>query len=480
MASITKRATILIFCRVLNNAVMLLSPVFLTRLFNVQAYGQYQEFIVYGMLISGLIEFTINTNLIYFIPKHPDRERQGATHTALLIFAASCLGIVVVYVLRGLILAKTSYNFTAPLLAFIFFYLNCDFFESYLLGKKRTDYVLYYSTGRVVVRTAALIASAWLSRDVMTVIWTLVAVEIVKCLFVLTALRNVFTKRLDRGLFREQLRYIVPLGSSVVISQVNSQLANLFVSIKMGVERLAVYANGNRQIPIMDIIRRSVMDVLFPEMTQIGEAERLQLWRRANVVFCALVFPVYAVFFCYAHAFIETLFTAKYLAAVPLFRIYLTLMVIQCFDMGTPLRAINQNKYYIFGSILDLSVNVGMLVVLLRPLGFVTPAVSFILGETVMAVYLGSRILHFYRISLSQLFLWRKIITVIWCAVVALPALLVGIWIDLNPVVRAVSFSTLYLVAYYVAIRRFKIAEVELLAEKLSNRLRDVRARIGQ
>jgi O-antigen/teichoic acid export membrane protein len=458
---------------------MLLSPIFLVRLFNVKAYGQYQEFIIYSMLVSGLIEFTVNTNLIYFIPKHPERERQSVTHTALLICAASCLGIIVVYLLQGLILAKTSFNFTAPLLAFIFFYLNCDFFESYLLGKKRTDYVLYYSTGRIAVRTVALIASAWLSRDVMTVIWTLVAVELVKCSFVLTALRKVFTKHLDRVLLREQLTYIVPLGSSVVISQVNSQLANLFISIRMGVERLAVYANGNRQIPIMDVVRRSVMDVLFPEMAQIGEVERLRLWRSANVVFCALVFPVYAVFLCYAHTFIVTIFTPQYVAAVPIFRIYLTLMVIQCFDMGTPLRAINQNKYYIFGSILDLSVNVGLLVLLLRPLGFVTPAVSFILGETVMAVYLGSRILHFYRISLGQLFLWKKIVTVIWCTVVALPALLAGIWIDLNPVVRAVSFSLLYLAAYYIAMRRFKIDEVELLVHKLKDRVRNMRARIG-
>jgi O-antigen/teichoic acid export membrane protein len=330
------------------------------------------------------------------------------------------------------------------------------------------------------VRTTALIVSAYISRDVMTVIRTLIVVEFVKCLFVFAMLRGVWTRRLDRALLREQLRFIVPLGSAVVLGLVNHQFANLFISIKMGVERLALYRIGGQQIPVMGIVRSSVMDVLFPEMAQIGDAERLHLWRRANVIFCFVVFPVYAVFFCYAHIFIETLFTAEFIAAVPLFRIYLTLMVIQSFEMGTPLRAINQNKYFIFGSVLGLSINIGLILLLFRPIGFIAPALSFIVAELATTAYLANRILHFYRIPLRGLFLWKRIFTILCCAALALPALVAGLWIDLDPVVRAVSFSILYLVVYYIAIRRFRIAEVELLVDKLGSRWRDMRASIGK
>jgi len=480
MASLTKRATVLIFCRVMNYGVMLLSPIFLVRIFNKYMVGQYNEFILYATLIGGVIEFTINTNLIYFIPKYPDRERQSVTHTAFLVFIASSVGLIAVYILRGLIFAKISFDFVVPVIVYVLFLLNFEFFENYWLGKKRTDYVLYYSSGRVVVRTAALIISAYISRDVMTVIRTLIAVECVKCLFVFTMLRGVLTRRLDRALLREQLKFILPLGSASVLALVNNQLAYLVIKIKMGVESLAIYTIGGKQIPIINIVRSSVMDVLFPEMAQIGDAERLQLWRRANVIFCAMVLPVYAVFFCYARTFIETLFTADYLAAAPLFRIYLTLMVIQCFEMGTPLRAINQNKYFIFGSVLDLSINVGFILLLYRPMGFITPALAFVLAELTTAAYLGSRILHFYRIPLRSLFLWRKIFTILCCAVLPLPVLVAGMWVNLDPVVRAVSFSILYLVVYYVAMRRLKIDEVELLVDKLESRLRDARARIGE
>ncbi len=365
----------------MNFGVMLLSPIFLVRIFDIRAVGQYGEFILFATVIAGLIDFSISSNLIYFIPKYPDRERQSVTHTTLLILTTSAVGLVVVYFCRGLILARTHYDFILPLILYLLFAVNFEFFESYWLGKKRTDIVLYYSTGRVIVRTTALLISAYVSRDVMTVIRTLIVVEFVKCLFVFAMLRGVLTKRVERGLLREQLRFIVPLGSAVVLGLVNHQIANLFISIKLGVERLALYRIGGQQIPVMGIVRSSVMDVLFPEMAQIGDTERLHLWRRANVVFCFIVFPVYAVFFCYAHIFIEKLFTADYLAAVPLFRIYLTLMVIQSFEMGTPLRAINQNKYFIFGSVLGLSINIGLILLLFRPVGFMAPALSFIVAE---------------------------------------------------------------------------------------------------
>lgn len=479
MPSITKRAIILILCRVLNYGIMLLSPILLTRIFDMRAYGQYREFITYAALITGLIDFSINTNLIYFIAKYPDRERQSVTNTAFLILIASVAGAVALYLLRGIVLAKASYDFSEPLIAYILVFLNFEYFDSYLLGKKRTDYILYFSSSRIIVRTAALIVSAFLSRDVMTVIWTMVAVELAKCCFVFSVLRKILMRCFDRSLLREQIRFIIPLGSAVVLNLTNAQLANLYISIKAGVERLALYTIGGQQIPVIDIVRASVMDVLFPEMAQTGDQERLHLWRRANVMLCVVVFPVYAIFFVYANAYIGTLFRPIYVAAVPLFRIYLTLMLIRCFEMGTPIRAINKNNYFIFGTALNLSINLGLILLLYRRVGFIMPALAFIIAEGVTTAYLAGRILHCYKISLRALFLWKKVFSILWCTVLTSPVLVIGIWIDLHPIIRAVSFSVLYLIFYYVAIRRLRIEEVELLAEKLLSRMRGMRRAIA-
>jgi hypothetical protein len=122
--------------------------------------------------------------------------------------------------------------------------------------------------------------------------------------------------------------------------------------------------------------------------------------------------------------------------------------------------------------VLSLAANIGLLLMLFRQVGFILPALAFVLGESIKNVYLGSRILHFYRIKLGGLFLWRKIMMITCCAALAIPALIISTWIDMNAVAKAMSFSTLYLVAYYVVLRRFRLDEVELIVEKVRKRFR--------
>lgn len=472
MSSITKRAFILVLCRMMNYGVMLLSPMFLVRIFDMRSYGMYREFVVYAMLLAGLIGFGINTNLLYFIPKYPGRERRLVSHSALLVLGATILGLVLLFALRGVIVARTSFNFVIPLMIYIALFINLDFFESYWLGRKRTDYVLYFSSARVTVRTVAVVAAAWITRDVDAVIRVMIAVELAKCLLVAWLFRGFFEPGIERSLMREQLRFIVPLGSSAAISLVNTQLANLFISLRMGVERLALYTIGGQQIPVINIVRSSVMDVLFPEMTQTDEAGRLGLWRRANVVFVFMVAPVYAVFFTFADTFISSLYTSQYLAAVPLFRIYLTIMVLQCFEMGTPLRAMNENKYFILGSVITLGVNIGLIAALFPSVGFVAPAAAYVAGEITAGVYLAWTILRLYRIGVARIFSWRKLGRIALAAILTLPILMTGKLLRIQPDVQAVVFSCLYAVVYFFVIRQFRIEEVEILVEKVRGRLR--------
>ncbi len=456
----------------MNYGVLILSPIFLVRIFDMRSYGQYREFVIYAMLLSGLIGFGVNTNLLYFIPKHPGKERQSVTNTTLLILIASFIGIAAILLLRDVVRNRTSYDFVGPLVAYIFFFINLDFYEHYWLGKKRTDYVLYYSTARIAVRTLAVIVVAYVTRDVSCVLWAMIAVEACKCILMLILFRRSFARGINVPLLREQLRFIVPLGSAAVITLINGQLANFTISIKMGVERLALYSVGSHQIPVINIVRSSVMDVLFPEMTQTDDAGRLNLWRRANVMFCFLIFPVYVVFFIFARTFIEILFTARYLEAVPLFRIYLSIILLQCFEMGTPLRAINRNAYFIVGSMITLAVNIGFILAFFGAFGFLTPGFAYILGEASAILYIGWMILRLYRLEFRALFFWRKIIRIVAACAIPMPVLFAGQLVRVGAIVEAVVPAIAYLAIYFVVIRAFRMEEVELLVGKVRKLLR--------
>jgi O-antigen/teichoic acid export membrane protein len=466
MASLTKRTTTLIVCRTLNYGVQFLSPVFLTRILDPHAFGQYREFILYAMMSAVFVAFSIPTNLIYFIPKRPEKEREAVSNSAFFLLVTSLAGIIAIFLARDLIRLKTHYDFVVPLMLYVFLFVNLDFFESYCLGKRRTLAVLFYSTTCMVARIVSVIVAAYISHDIMFILKVMIAVEAAKCAFLAFFFRRHFTRRLDVALMKEQLRFVVPLGSSAVIGYGNSELAKVVISLTMGVERLALYVIGSYQVPIVGIIRSSVIDALFPEMTISSESGRLRLWQRANVVFCFMIFPVFAVFMYHARTFIGTLFPDKYISATPLFRIYLAMMILQCFEMGTPLRTANQNRAFILGSMISLAVDIGFILAFFRILGFIAPAIAVVLGEMSILLYLGRKVMKIYSVEVVGLLMWRKVFSVVAACVAASPALFLGELFALNAVVRAVVFSCLYLAAYLLVVRRFRVEEIELVVGK--------------
>lgn len=468
MSSLTRRTLILVICRVLNYGVMLLSPIVMVRLFDPTSYGQYREFVLYSTLISGVAFFSVMSSPIYFIPKYPDRERQTVTQTALMLLVLGTLAAGATWLFGDLIRAHTSRDFIVPLVVQVFLMINLEYFESYMLGRKRTDIVLYFSTTRAALHLAVITAVAWITGDVMKVVWALVLVEGAKCAFTLAATAPLFTRRLDGDLLRRQLRYILPLGTATGLARMNIQLSKVVISARMGAESLAIYTIGSYQVPVIHIVRSSIMDVLFPEMAQVGDAGRITLWKRATVVFCFLAFPAFGVFFWHARTLIELLFTAEYLDAVPLFRVYLALMILQCFEMSSPLRAINRNVYFILGSLLSLTGNLGLILALFGSIGILAPAVAYIIGETVFLVYLASRVMAIYRIGIANLVMWRKIFLIILACAVCLPLLYIGGFAPMPPALRAIASSLLYLAAYLAVARRLRIEEIDLLFSKLT------------
>ena len=111
----------------------------------------------------------------------------------------------------------------------------------------------------------------------------------------------------------------------------------------------------------------------------------------------------------YADIVIITMFTDKYSAAIPLFRIYLILVLRKCFEMSMPIRAINRNKFFVFANLLYLSVNLLFIYILYNTVGFLGPAIAAVISEIIQSLYLGHKILSIYEIKIKDLLAWEKI-----------------------------------------------------------------------
>ncbi len=462
----------------MNYSIMLLSPIFLVRILDMQTYGQYREFVLYAMLFAQFIGFSINSNLLYFIPKVPEKERECVTQTALLRFSVLVLGLLIIISCKSLILAKTSYDFTGLLILYLLFFLNLDFWESYWLGKKRADNVLYYSSLRTFVRMAVIIATAYITRDVNMVIRSMVAVEVVRFAFVLLFFTHIkgFSKKLDFGLIKDQLIFVIPLGIASTIIYFNTKVSHLFISINLGVTFLALYTIGSYQVPILNIIRSSVGDVIFPEIVQRNTQDPLQgleLWKKANVIFCCMIFPIFVILFFYADVFIKTLFTNAYIEATPIFKIYLFYMVRQCFEMSIPLRSINKNKYFILTNSFATAINLILMFTLFKLMGFLGPALAFIVSDLAQALYLARLILRFYKIRVQDLFMWKKVFKIAAVALICLPILFSGQFLHTNDIFRAFAVSVCYLAIYVFAIYFLRFEEIDIIVSRRKEKIQN-------
>ncbi len=382
------------------------------------------------------------------------------------------LGIIIVYIFRVNFQSLTTYNFIFLLIIYIFICQYLDLIETYWLGKKRTDLVLYWSTSNVVIRTGSIILVAYLTKDVISIIYVFILHEFAKSSFTFLYLKKkkLLQFRFNKVLAKEQLVYIIPLGLSIVIFNFDNDISKVIISANLGASALAIYAIGSQNIPLINIIVSSVTNAIFPEMAEKASTnplESLSLWNKSNLLYLFLMLPIFFIFFYYAEEFITTLFTAQYIDAVVLFRIYLLVMIRKCFEMSTPLRAMNKNKYFIIGNLISLVVNIVMLFILFKLLGFIGPAIAYVLTEFSSLIYLSIKIVSTYNIKFSEMLLWKKTGIIFLVGTGCLPILFAGNLLTINPIAVAIIFSIVYSGIYLLIIRKLKIKEVDIFMNKI-------------
>lgn len=458
MPSLFKRSLVLSFSRLSNQAILLLSPVLLVRIISVREYGSYREFVLYSALICSVMTFGAAHSLPYFIPKYPEREKVWVTQVTLFILAASLVAIVGVWVVGDVIRSNTSFDFVATLQLYIFFFMNLDFVELYWLAKKRTDYVLYYSSGRLLARIVVLLWAAIATRNARSIVEALVVLEVLRFTLVFAfSIRNrVFTTGINRSDMVYQLSYFVPLGLGGVIEMLNRRMGQLFISTSVGIEALAMYFVGWFAVPIVNVFRGAIADVIFPEIMELKSAnakDALPLWQQATVWYCVLLFPITVLFAYYSDAIVIILFTEEYGASSRIFTVFSAMLVIACFDFHLPLRVRNANRFFVTANIVALLGNVMLIFPLYQLLGLIGPAIALVGSQMMMTMYLAYRVCLVYDIRVSNMLEWRKIAKIFFACVLCTPILVLGKFVVENLLVRSVLFGSIYVIAYLLVLK---------------------------
>jgi O-antigen/teichoic acid export membrane protein len=422
MAGLGRQAVVLTTARFLNYGLTFLSPIILVRLLSVEQFGQYRQFIVYASFLQMVAAFSFSESLLYFIPAHANSPWRVVAQANLLTMCGTAAVVITLAIADMVTGGAVVSPYLWPLVAYVLLFVNLDFWEYFLLARRRPVAVFVYSAARLTARMLVVVGAALLTHDVNIMIWALVTLEAVRLVASATVWRISDRSNTEPplvGAWRAQLHYCVPAGLANLLTVANRNIGNIAVARILGAVALAHYTIGTYAEYVYVAIGNSIAIILLPEMVRRHAASShggLDLWRKATVVNCLLLLPAAVLLARYAEPLIITAFGEKYRSAIPVLQIHMLFMVRACFDFSPAIRAINKTRPLVYSNIAALLVNALMLVLLLPGHGSVGAVIALMVSSFAEALVLGWFTIHLYGVPVLEFIPWRRVGKVFFAA----------------------------------------------------------------
>jgi O-antigen/teichoic acid export membrane protein len=477
VSSLSRQALVVSVARVVNQGLMVISPVILVRLLSVQDFGVYREFLLYATLVASFAGFSLANSLLYFVGLQPEGAWGYVRRVVLASGVSSLLAVAAFALLDRLNPTPLVGDLLLPCILYVLFYVNVDFWEFLWLARRNSTAVFAYTAGRLVMRLLVVIGAALIRPDPAVIVWSLVALEGARL-----SISALWWRRLSqregsaplRSSWPEQLAFCVPSGIAVFVSTLNSSLGGIFVSRSLGEAALAQFVIAGYVMMVVSPLRNSVSDVMLPRMASLTAQQPngwLPLWRKAVVLFAILLLPLALILVRYAELFVTTVFSENYRDAVPVFQVYCAALVISCIDVAVALRAINKTRLMLVGNGIVLTLNVALITVLVPAMGALGAALALLGSQLAALSCLLVATARMQSLRLTELLPMQGLAKVAIAALAASSIILPPFWTDTMGIAGAVAGSALFLAAFAVLANWLRVEEARWLLQQATQRL---------
>jgi O-antigen/teichoic acid export membrane protein len=309
--------------------------------------------------------------------------------------------------------------------------------------------------GRAICLTAPALL-AWGLRGVMAGAVTFAAVRL---LLALVTVWREFRSELhvDVAALRRQLAYALPFAIAVGIEILHIHWHQYAVASRFDAAAFAIYAVGCLQVPVVDLIVTSTVNVMMVEMAAVQGRDNgaaLWLWHDTIGRLAFMIFPLAAFLVLMAREIIVTLFTSAYEASVPIFMLWSLTMLASVLVVDGVLRVFAQTRYLIAQNILHLLIVAGLAGVFIRSFGLQGAVLVTLLATLSVRSIAIVRISRLMGVPFAAALPWRRLATAAACAALAaLPALVIVKGAAMHPIaallVAAATYGLSYAALYY-------------------------------
>ncbi len=346
-------------------AVQLFTPVVLVRVLDEVGFGDYRLLWLTAGTLLAIAPFGMTGSLSYFLPRHDLRGQAVFVRQALFyMFVAGLLSALVLSPLNPLLPGSLGALAQSPFTATLFWALwvfssTLDILPN---AERRVDLQAGLIFGLAMLRGGAVIAAAMLG-GISAVIGVLALLAATKALLLLAIPTSRYGWELWFGRtshWLEQAKYAVPIGANNAVYLLRQQADQWLVVVLFGSAQYGVYSTGVVALALGTIIRTTVNNVIFPEMSKAqaeGDLSKvMNLNSRSNVAVSLFVFPLLAYLFAAADPIIRLVYTEAYAGAVPVLRLNVIAFLVASVEMTTVMLALRQGQSLLRSSLLSLPV----------------------------------------------------------------------------------------------------------------------------
>ena len=349
LQGLKRRALSLGMVKAFDQGMQFVLPVVLVRCLDAATFGEYRLlWLTVGTLI-GVATLNMAGTLFFFLPRsEPERKRLYVHQTMLYLAAVGVLCGLGVAVFNPL----AQYGALVP--AFVAVWFAALLIEYLPTIDERIGWAATATMSISLVRVVLLAAGAWFTGDMRVMLWLLLAAAALKLgllFFYVRRHHGLGRPWFDREVFSGQFRHSAPIGLSAALYGLRGQTDQWVAATLFSLHSFAAFSIAAILGQVVNLFRASVLEAFLPSMSRMQAAGNvggmMEMNAKANVLVAGLLYPMLAFVFVYAEDIIRVIYTATYLDAAPVMRVYALGMTLLAVEVGSLLLLLRQGPYAI-------------------------------------------------------------------------------------------------------------------------------------
>lgn len=382
--------------KIITLTLAMISSMLLSRFRTLAEYGTYSQILMISNIATSIFMLGLPTSINYFLSLAVTKEEQNKflsvfyTLSTILTFIIGLLLVLSISLIASFLNNSLLVSFAYFLALFPWTRIIMGTIENVLVVNKKTWTLMVYRVSNAAIVLLTIIISHFLSLNFNTYMIAFLIVEIVYSVIVYILVTKYFGKltiSFDKTLLKNIFAFSIPIGLAGAVGTINIELDKLMISWFFDLEKVAIYSNAGRELPIT-IIAVSLTSVLLPELVRYfknGQVDiALSKWRTATIlsmiIMSLFVFGIMA----FAPDVIKILYSEKYLPGTDVFRVYTILLLLRITYFGIVLNATGNTKYILFSAIFSLIMNIILNFLFYWWFGFVGPAIATLISQLIM------------------------------------------------------------------------------------------------